>query len=476
MERIEVIGRKREQQELGMIIQEKEASFVVVYGRRRVGKTFLINSFFKDDYAFKCTGLSKRNKQDQLLNFATSLNRYSKGEAYATPTSWYEAFENLRTLLEAKHTEGKKVVFIDEMPWMDTPRSNFIVALEHFWNEWGCTQTDLVFIVCGSATSWITKKILRNHGGLHNRATHRLYLHPFTLGETRDYLASRGLELSIKDVVECYMVMGGVPYYLKQLQRGKSVAQNIDEMFFQKNGRLDGEYEELYASLYSNPEPYLKVVETLGMKNKGLTREELLQFSRLTDNGHLNEVLDNLISCDMIRSYQGYGKQSKSRMYQLLDPFTLFHLRFIREYQKSEKSFWTNQMGKSAYNTWCGLSFERLCLLHHLQIEKALQIAGIQTQVYSWTTSPQSEEKAQIDLIINRADRVMNVCEMKYSMDEYAFSKKEAEHLQRRVSLFRQQCQVRSAIHPVLVTTYGLRQNAYSSVVQNVVTMNQLFD
>lgn len=475
MARIEkIIGRQREMNELDQILSYDEAAFVVVYGRRRVGKTFLVNNYFADKYAFKCTGISKKGKEDQLQNFAACLNRYSKGETFVTPKTWYEAFNSLRALLEKTKSTGKQVVFIDELPWMDSRGSNLVPALENFWNDWGCTQSNLVFIVCGSATSWITKKILKNHGGLHNRADHRIFIHPFTLCETRQYLQSRGVVMGDKEIAECYMIMGGIPFYLKQIQRGKSLAQNIDEIFFCKNGRLEGEYDELYASLYNTPAPYLSVVEALGTKNRGLTKEEIVAVTGMQNNGHLKEVLDNLDRCDIIRRYSSYEKQVKHSIFQLIDPFTLFHLRFICKVAKSDKEVWIHQLDSARYRTWTGLAFEQLCLLHHLQIEHKLQIAGIQTEVFAWQTQKDADEHAQIDLIIKRRDKVINVCEMKYYDDEYIFKKKDAEDLQRRIRIFKESCGIRDAIHPILVTTYGLRQNEYSSLVQRVVTLEDL--
>lgn len=470
-----LIGRQREIEDLDQILSYDEAAFIVVYGRRRVGKTFLVNRYFKDKFTFKCTGISKKGKDDQLQNFANSLNRYSNGESYPTPKTWYEAFGFLRSLLERKKTKGKKVVFIDELPWMDTRGSNLVPALENFWNDWGCTIDNLVLIVCGSATSWITKKILKNHGGLHNRADHRLYIHPFTLGEVRKYLRSRGIVMGEKEIAECYMIMGGVPFYLKQIQRGKSLAQNIDEIFFRKNGRLEGEYDELYASLYNSPAPYLKVVEALGTKNKGLTKEEIIRATGLQDNGHLKDVLDNLDRCDIIRRYSNYGMRTKGSIYQLTDPFTLFHLRFISKISKSDKDVWVHQLDSARHRTWSGLAFEELCLLHHAQIERRLQIAGMQTEVYAWHSPSDAEEQAQIDLIIKRRDKVVNICEMKFYEDKYTFKKKDAEELRRRIRIFKETCGIKQAVHPILVTTYGLNQNEHSSAIQNVVTIEDLF-
>lgn len=472
-----LIGRQKQIETFDSIVAHEESALCVVYGRRRVGKTFLINSYFHDEFAFKCTGLSKKGKNEQLQNFTGALNRYASGkDTFLTPSSWYEAFESLRQLLISKqNSQTKQIVFIDELPWMDTPRSNLITALEHFWNDWACTQPNIVMIICGSATSWISKKILKNRQGLHNRTDYRIYVEPFTLAESKAYLESRGIVLEDRDIAECYMIMGGIPYYLKQMRKGQSLAQNIDEMFFMRNGRLEGEYQELYASLYENPEPYVKVVEALGTKNKGLTKEELIRTTKLTDNGHLKDVLDDLDRCNIIRRYQGYGKQVRMAVYQLIDPFTLFHLRFIRKAQLSDKNYWTFQLATPTHNTWCGLAFEQLCLLHHRQIEQGLGIHGIQTEVYAWTTPSEAEEKAQIDLIIQRADHLINVCEMKYYDSEYTLNKRDAENLRRRVRIFRESCSIKAAIHPVLITTFGLKNNEYASAFQNVIKLSDLF-
>lgn len=470
-----LVGRKDEIRHLESIMVSKEAEFVVVYGRRRVGKTFLVNTFYNDSYAFKLTGLAKKSKRDQLANFTASLNRYGNGKKFTKPRTWYEAFDKLRELLESNKSKGRRVLFIDELPWIDTRGSNLVSALEHFWNDWAVTQNDLVLIVCGSATSWITRKILKNRGGLHNRVTQKLYIRPFTLAECKEYIRSRGLEMDDKEIAECYMIMGGIPYYLKNLRRGASLAQNIDEMFFAERGRLDDEFDALYNSLFEKSENYIKIVEALSTKNKGLTREEILQATKLEMNGHFSKLLQNLIDCDFVRCYKGFGNKSRMGIYQLVDPFTLFYYKFINKYGHSDKPFWQHQMGTRQHDTWAGLAFEQLCLNHHQQIEKALGISGIITQVYSWTTPPNADEKAQIDLIIQRADKVINICEMKFYESKYTIKAKDYNDMERRVRIFRESRSICKAIHPVLVTTYGLTHNKYSHLFQNVVTLKDLF-
>ena len=422
-----LIGRDAEKKHLESIVLSKEAEFVVVYGRRRVGKTFLVNTFFGDQYSFKLTGLAKKSKREQLANFAVSLNRYSGGTKYKKPRTWYEAFNMLRELLERVNVKGKRVVFIDELPWMDSRGSNLISALEHFWNDWAVTQK------------------------------------------------SRDIIMEDKEIAECYMIMGGIPFYLKNIRRGASLSQNIDEMFFADKGSLDDEFNALYTSLFQKSDNYIKVVQALSSKNKGLTREEILKATKLDNNGHFSTILQDLINCDFIRRYQGYGNKSKMSIYQLVDPFSLFYYKFIKNNGKTDKAFWQYQIGTRQHDTWAGLAFEQLCLNHHKQLEQALGIAVISTKVYSWTSPQTAEEKAQIDLIIKRADKVINVCEMKFYDGDYVMKKKDYDDIERRVRVFRSTNGIRQAIHPVLVTTYGLANNQYSSAFQNVVTLKDLF-
>lgn len=470
-----LVGRKTENEQLDFIMESQEAEFVVVYGRRRVGKTFLVNTYFNNNYTFKVTGLAKKDKRKQLANFAESLKMFGNSNQKYKPKTWYEAFNMLRDVLESKKDRGKRIVFIDELPWMDTRGSNLVSALEHFWNDWAVTQNDIVLIVCGSATSWITKKILKNKGGLHNRVTQKIYLHPFCLTECKEYLVSRNIVLDDKEIAECYMVMGGIPYYLKNIRRGRSLAQNIDEMFFTEKGSLDGEFAALYASLFEKSDNYIKVVEALSTKNKGLTREEILSQSKLTNNGHFTQILQDLIDCEFIRCYKGYGKTVRQSIYQLIDPFTLFYFKFIKKNGVSDKAFWQYQLGTRTHTTWAGLAFEMLCLNHRRQIEKRLGISGIQTSVYSWTAAVDAKEGAQIDLIIKRADRIINVCEMKYYDDLYAMKRKDKEDMERRLRSFKSENAIKGALHPILVTTYGLHSNEYSRIFQQTVTLQDLF-
>ena len=468
---MEIIGRKNEINELQLVLESEEPEFVVVYGRRRVGKTYLVNQFFDNRFVFKVTGVAERNaKKKQLANFGESLRRYGS-PLCPDPDSWTEAFAGLRMLLENTRTKGKKVVFIDELPYMYTKRCDLVSALEHFWNDWGSTQPDLLLIVCGSATSWIVKNIVNNKGGLHNRLTRKIYLRPFSLSETRLYLRSRGIVMDDKDILETYMVMGGIPYYLRMIEKGKSLAQNIDELFFIRKGRLDGEFDNLYSALYEESENYVKVVRAISKLAQGVSRAEIARQTGIQDGGGLTTVLNDLDQCDIIRSYSAYGKKKKGILYQLTDFYSFFYFKFIEKHTPSEKGYWKYQLNTPAHNAWAGYAFEQLCLYHYPQIEKALGISGVQTSVSSWHSG-----SAQIDLVIDRADRIINLCEMKFWNGEYTITKKYADELRNKMSSFSAELVGRKALHLVMVTTYGTRKNEYYNLVQNEVTMEDLFD
>ena len=318
-----IIGRDKEQQELREAYFSEESKFVAVYGRRRVGKTYLVRQTFKDSLTFSHSGQAKGALAEQLFGWKSSL-KDAGYDVTKSPSSWLEAFDMLKDLIR-KSEEKKKVVFIDEMPWLDTPRSNFVNALEFFWNGWASGRDDVLLIVCGSATSWIVNKLFRNHGGLHNRVTNKIYLQPFTLHECELYMQQRGLSLTRYDIIEGYMILGGIPFYWSFLEKGKSLAQNIDSLIFAEDGKLRYEFSELYNSLFRNPDNYIKVVLALGQCQSGLTREEIINKCGMASSGTLTTVIEDLENCGFIRKVAAFGRKSQ-QSYMLIDNYTLFYL------------------------------------------------------------------------------------------------------------------------------------------------------
>ena len=468
-----MIGRTKEIEELNRLYESDESEFVAVYGRRRVGKTYLVRETFSDRFAFHHTGLPNAPKHQQLVHFKESL--VAAGARVKTPRNWFEAFHALREVV-ARSAFRRKVVFIDELPWMDTAKSDFLMALETFWNEWASARKDIVLIVCGSAAAWMVKNLFRNRGGLHNRVTARICLQPFTLGECEMFAAERGLGMSRADIAECYMALGGIPYYWRYLARGMSLAQNLDRLCFAVDAPLKGEFDELYSSLFRDAISYKKVVAALAKKKIGMTRLELIETLDISTTGRLSESLKTLEASGFIRSYRSYGAKKKNAIYQLTDPFTLFHFRFL-ETPSTDEHFWSSTLSSPAQAAWRGLAFERLCLLHLPQVRRALGVGSIHVEAYGWSFKGDETypDGVQIDLVLERADNIINICEMKYSANVYAIDKAYDSALGRKIATFAGVTGTRKAIHLTLVTANGLLRNQYSGRVQSEVVLADLF-
>lgn len=464
---MKLIGRHQEQFELRRLYQSDESEFAIVYGRRRVGKTYLVRETLGKEFCFYATGIARGNKADQLASFHTALIEYGLPEDSGIPTTWLEAFDLVKTVVE-RSDRKRKVIFLDEMPWMDTPKSKFLPALDLFWNKWASARNDILLIGCGSAASWMVQHILEDRGGLHNRITCKIKLQPFTLKETRLFLVAKQIHWSYRDMAEAYMAMGGIPYYLRLLDRHFSLAQNMDRLFFNESSLLEGEFNNLYASLFRNAKEHVKIIEALSRRKAGLKREEILRITAQTDGGTFGIRLDELEQCGFIRKYKAVGVQAP--LYQLTDFYTLFYMKFLKDRRTGDGQQWMYHMQSRIYSTWTGLAFERLCLSQVSALKAALGIEGVATTQYSLQTP-----EAQIDLLIDRADRFVSLCEMKYFDGPYGLGKTDAESLERKVRLVKEKFRGRSVMI-VYVSPEGLKENAYStSLVNNVVTLKDLF-
>ena len=468
-----MVGRVKEQQKLRELYDSNESEFVVVYGRRRIGKTYLVRETFDGEFAFCHSGLARCGMAKQLQQFRSSLKEFGH-ESCPRLTNWIDAFDELKVAV--KNCElGRKVVFIDEMPWMDTPKSGFVPALENFWNGWASARKDVLLVVCGSATSWIIDKVLKNKGGLHDRVTEEIALAPFTLRECEEYAESRGLGYSRRMVMEAYMALGGVPYYWRMLRRGMSPAQDFDELFFEPAGRLRREFDELYASLFKRKEPYVAIVTALGSRGGGLTRDELLAASGLADGGRFGRYLAELEECGFIRRFRAMGMRAKGAVYQLVDLYTLFYLNFVDERGNPENRMWTDRLETPEYHNWAGHAFERVCLLHVRNIKRALEIGGVRTAEYAWRGSDAQGRTAQIDMLIDRNDGIIDICEMKYTREPYSLTEREWERISVRRKALKDSTSTRKAIHVVMVTDLPLARNAWSKEVLGFVSSDDLF-
>lgn len=469
-----MIGRKDAITILQNAYDSEQSELVVVYGRRRVGKTYLVNEVFGRTFAFHHSGLKHGSKAQQLKQFRLSLMQQGYDKCPALH-DWQDAFFELGNML-ARLPAGRKVVFIDEMPWMDTVRSNFMMAFEGFWNGWAAFRKDILLVVCGSATSWIINKVLHNKDGLHNRVSERIRLLPFTLGECEQYAAERGLALDRSQIATCYMAFGGVAYYWSLLTKGKSADQNIDRLFFGPQDGLRDEFEELYASLFADARPYEAIVRALCRRRAGLRRDELVRELGKCSGGDLTRHLEELEECGFIRHYRDAVKPRNGGLYQLMDNFTMFYLQFVEGNDCRGEDYWRSRVSQSSRNVWRGLAFERLCIEHVPQIKAALGISGVSTEAFSWRTpSDEVEDGAQIDLVIDRNDGIVNVCEMKWSNDQYAIDKDEHDRLMHRIETYRRLTATNKSLHLTMVTSVGLKRNEYWGCVQSEIVLDDLF-
>ncbi len=473
-----LIGRTKEQETLRKALLSDESEMVAIIGRRRVGKTFLIRSVYRERIDLEFTGVQNATRREQLESFHFLLQKYARRNTILNlPKNWLEAFHQLITVLENKNTsKKKKVIFFDELPWLATKKSGFLKALGFFWNNWA-SKNNIVVVICGSAASWMIQKVVKDKGGLHNRITRRINLRPFTLAETETFLASRHLTLNYYNTILIYMIMGGIPHYLKEIQAGKSAIQNIDDICFSEDGLLADEFSNLYPALFEHSENHIAIIRALAMKWKGLTRAEIIKLGNLSNGGGVTKALDELIHSSFISSYFPFGKKRKDKLYRLTDEYSLFYLHFIERKRRNVKGAWQALSQTSTFKSWSGYAFESLCLKHIEQIKRALQIGGIYSESSSFFFAGNQYLPAiQIDLLIDRNDQVINLCEIKFQQSEFIISKSYAEQLQKKIAVFSEISKTKKQLFLTMITTFGTTQNKHSlGLVDNDLKMDVLF-
>lgn len=473
-----MIGRKKEVEILKKAYESPKPEFVAVFGRRRVGKTYLIGSVFSGKIDFELTGLKDEDREPQLRNFAYSLKDARKAATLTKPPiDWLDAFHQLKEYIESLgEPNRRKVIFIDELPWIATPKSDFLTGLGYFWNSYA-SKNNILLIICGSATAWMVQKIINDKGGLHNRVTKRIHLDPFTLAETEAYFQEKHISLDRYHILLIYMTMGGIPHYLDQVEGGKSAIQNIDDICFQPQGLLRNEFDNLYSSIFDNPQRYEAITTALSSTWKGLNRTEIISKTKISDGGGLTLMLQELEQSGFISSYIPFGKKKKDTLYRLTDCYSLFYLKFIKDIPTKEIVSWQLLSQTQSWITWSGYAFENICFQHIDQIKVALGISNIHTNQYSFFAKANDDtEGTQIDLLIDRQDSAISLCEVKFYNDELILSKSDAANLLRKRTIFRSVTETKKQIFIVLITTFGLVKNKQSlGLVDTVLDLNALF-
>ena len=476
-----IIGRKQEIEELERHYQSDRSEFIAVYGRRRVGKTFLIKQTFKGRLAFQHTGVSPVDQEDEKNRMKTQLESFYYSllnhglEGYKKPKTWMEAFFQLEQLLTTLDDGNRQVVFIDELPWMDTPKSGFLSAFENFANGWCSGRDNMMLIVCGSATSWILKNLSYNHTGLYGRLTCEMKLSPFTLKECEEYFNSEQIEMSRYDIAQTYMVLGGIPYYLSYFRKGQSFERNADSLLFGRNPKLKDEFNRLFRAVFDNAESCKKIVRLLATRHSGYTREEIATKTGMPLGGGLSDTLKALAESDFVLRYVPYGQLGNVEQYKLMDNFCLFWLKYV-EPNLADATFMADHITSDIMKSWRGVAFEEVCWQHIPQMLKALEIGGVKSTVSAWTVKGDDEHVgAQIDLLIMRADNVVNLCKMKFASTPYTLVKDESEKLQIRIASLKESLSAKQTVHLTMVTTYGIAYGKHSGMVQRQVLLDDLF-
>lgn len=475
-----MIGRKHEIDELNRIYNRNKAELVAIYGRRRVGKTYLVDETFKGRFTFRHAGLSPIDKnskgllKNQLDHFYNSLKAYGMG-ACEKPNNWLDAFLLLEQFLQSKDDGKRQLVFLDELPWLDSPKSGFMLAFEAFWNSWGCHRENLMVIVCGSANSWIHDKLINNYGGLYNRVTYQIKLAPFNLNECEQFYKEYNINISRYDIVQSYMIFGGIPFYMGHISPKMSLTANVDNLFFNKNAVLKDEYNKLFSSVFINPDIEKKIVKLLNTRNSGFTRKEIVEKLNITDGGSLSKNLNALISSDFVVKYVPFGFGKREEHYKLIDPFCIFYLHFIEGQKDDNENFWKQNTTSASVSSWRGFAFENVCFNHVEQIKYALGIPAVITKTSAWSKKEDDAQGTQIDLLISRNDNVVNMCEIKYYIGSFKVDKDYYAKILRRQSILAEKVSPKASIHSTLITTFGLINNEYSSAFVNTVTMDDLF-
>lgn len=470
-----IIARKEEKNQLNRLFNSKRSEFVAVYGRRRVGKTFLIRTFFsqKNCIFFHITGIKEGKIHDQLYEFTRILETtfYGPQVSLKEPANWTLAFELLTKTIQQQSFRKRIVIFFDELPWLASQKSGFLTALDYYWNRFWVNMPRLKLIVCGSAASWMIENIIHHKGGLHNRATYRLYLAPFSLRETKSYLKSLGFSYTDRQISDIYMVMGGIPFYLNFLNKNLSVPQNIDYLCFNKNGLLLNEFNILYTSLFHQSEAHQEIIRIMGEKRQGIERTALLKLAKLsTEGGTFNKRLKELEASGFIIHYTPYGHKKRYSCLQLVDEYSVFYMAWIEPALNSilridhPNGYWIEQSQSPSWKSWAGYAFEALCFKHLEQIRQTLGINASAT-IGNWKYIPRKgsdEEGAQIDLLFDRNDNVITLCEMKYTSSAYKLTKSEAHALLRKIEIFKKHTRTQKQVNIALIVFEDIQETIYS--------------
>jgi uncharacterized protein len=471
---ISIIGRDFEVKKMKGFLQNRESELIAVIGRRRVGKTFLIKKVYENEMLFHITGLQDVSRNLQLDNFVTARNKFfTDSKSFAKPKNWLQAFTQLSELI-GKPKKKKRVLFFDELPWLASNSNEFLKAFDHFWNTWAIDQ-NLIVVICGSSASWMITNIINSKGGLHNRITQQIHLYPFTLQETEKYFLAKSITMPRQSLINLYMATGGVPYYLKEVEKGSTTVEAINKMYFGKKASLKNEFDNLYKALFSNYEKHILVIRALASKWMGLTRSEIVKHTKMQTGGAISTILNELETSGFIQSVLPFGKQQRETLYRLTDEYSLFYIHFVEDNNRIE-SFWIKKYNTPTVKAWQGYAFENVCLKHIDGIKQTLGISGILTSESSFYKRKDKDSAGcQIDLLIDRADNAINICEMKFYDGAYTLTQENVKALQQKRNIFQEKTKTKKQLFLTLIAADGIAENKYNMLIDKHLDASALF-
>ena len=483
-----IIGRDEEIKVLQSFLTSKKAEFLAIYGRRRIGKTFLIRQFFqgKNIAFFNSTGEKDAPMKTQIAHFTKQISAtFYSGIKLEKCKNWDETFELLTKTFQTVEKHKKIVLFFDEFPWMAGQNARLLQSLDYYWNHYWSNDPRIKLIICGSSASWIIDNIVNNEGGLHNRLTQKIALEPFNLSQTADFLKDKGISLSKKHIVDLYMCMGGIPYYLSKIEKGISATQIIESLAFTKQGFLLEEFDNLFSSLFKNSELYIDIIKTIAVHRYGVIQNELLERvgKNLVGKGGVDK-LKALKDTGFIMDFISLFHIEKGRYYKLIDNYSLFYLYWIEPVKNTllKKSlvngYWDKIKTKSEWHSWSGLAFEAICYEHLPEITKALELSPTSVPgTWRYVSKKNSDEKgAQIDLLFDRDDDAITICEIKYSDKPFVITKEYAMKLEQKLEIFKKITRTSKQLFLVFISANGIKSNQYSEkLVTKVITIDDLF-
>lgn len=458
-----MIGRVEQIIQLNEALLSVKSSFIAITGRRRVGKTYLIDEVYKKNICLRVTGIQGEDLKTQIVNFTEKISEYSNKPIFSIPKNWQETFLHLKSYLKTLPKNKKQVIFLDELPWINTSKSGFIQLLAHLWNDFLSKESHFILVVCGSSTSWITQKIVNDKGGFHNRLTHHIKLNPFTLSETKQFLLTKNIKQSDSSIAEIYMIMGGIPFYLENIKQGESPTVSVERMCFLDGGILKNEYDNLYKAIFESPENHEAIVESLATAKQGLTREEIINKTKISAGGTYKRAIEELLIAGFVVEEYPFGKKKRGSIYRLVDEFSIFYHKFIRENRRNQVGIWQILSNSQSYKIWSGYAFESLCMRHVNEIKKAMGVQNVYAETSSYRhVGDNAVDGFQIDLIIDRKDMAINLCECKFYESTFEITKKYATQLKWRKSAFRYSTSTKKNIFTTLITNHPIKENEYS--------------